>query len=130
MGSGRRLGGLLYLRAPLNPLLVAPSNSGKLTLPGLLGLDPVVTAVGTGILLLARVILLDRLTSPKQAQIPDLSHPQALRRGERAPANSAAPQLRPSGPTAIRAPSNTTITSSGPKYSVCRGLRNACCSTR
>lgn len=62
---------LLY--EPLKPLLVTPLNFGKLTLPDLLGLDPVVSGVGTGILLLAGVILLDRLTRPKQAQIPDLA---------------------------------------------------------
>lgn len=62
---------LLY--EPLEPLLIRPLNFGKLTLPELLGLDPALTGVGTGILLLAAVVLLDRVTSPKQMQIPDLS---------------------------------------------------------
>ncbi|MFB5084762.1 YeeE/YedE thiosulfate transporter family protein [Symbiobacterium thermophilum] len=62
---------LLY--EPLQPLLIAPLNFGKLTLPELLGLNPVVTGVGVGLLLLAGVVLLDRLTRPKQAEIPDLA---------------------------------------------------------
>lgn len=62
---------LLY--EPLQPLLITPLNFGKLTLPELLGLNPVVTGVGVGVLLLVGVILLDRLTAPKQSQIPDLA---------------------------------------------------------
>lgn len=62
---------LLYGR--LEPLLVKPLNFGKLTLPDLLGLHPVLTGVAVGILLLAGVVLLDKLTGPKQAQIPDLA---------------------------------------------------------
>lgn len=58
---------------PLEQLLIRPLNFGKLTLPELLGLNPVVTGVGVGVLLLAGVILLDRMTTRQQAQIPDLA---------------------------------------------------------
>lgn len=58
---------------PLKPLLITPLNFGKLTLYELLGLNPIVTGVGVGVLLLAGVILLDRLTARRQPQIPDLA---------------------------------------------------------
>ena len=72
LGAGRRevgavvagglLGALAYalVYPVLEPLLIRPLNYGRVSLPQLLGLNPVVTGVGFGLLLLVVVFLIDR----------------------------------------------------------------------
>lgn len=59
----------------VKPFVVAPLNLGKLTLPQLLGTDPVVTGIVLGALILGGVILFDRGSARKRtvSAIPDLA---------------------------------------------------------
>ncbi|MBY6277110.1 YeeE/YedE thiosulfate transporter family protein [Symbiobacterium thermophilum] len=73
--AGGLAGSLAYalVYEPLEPLLIRPLNLGRLTLPDLLGLNPVVAGVGVGIVILVGVILLDRATARKKPAIPDIA---------------------------------------------------------
>lgn len=68
--SGAFAYSLMY--GTLKPWLVSPMNLGKLTLPQVLGTDPVVTGLVVGIIILLAVYGLDRLTAPRSASLPSL----------------------------------------------------------
>lgn len=60
--AGGLVGALAYAIAypVLEPLLIRPMNYGRVSLPALLGVDPVITGIVFGLILLGVVLLIDR----------------------------------------------------------------------
>jgi len=58
--------------APLKPWLVSPLNLGKLTLPQVLGTNPVATGLVAGGIVLLSVYGLDQITKPHKSSLPSL----------------------------------------------------------